>query len=125
MERGTSLREGFIINLESTRMTQLFGAKALIVAPYTDTLQVVDDLLAAKSLIGGTLVGGVINRVPHHRMAFVKDKMKPFFESRGIPVFAVLQREKMLMSVSVGELMEGLGERFSAVSPAWGNSSKA
>ena len=109
MEGGTSLREGFIIDLDATRMAQLLGAKALIVAPYTDTLQVVDDLLAAKSLIGDTLLGGVINRVPQHRMAFVKEKMKPFIESRGIPVFAVLQREKALMSVSVGELVEGLG----------------
>jgi len=109
MEGGTSLREGFIINLDPPRLSRLLNAKVLIVVPYTDTLQVVDDLMAAHSLIGDTFLGGIINRVPQHRMACVKEKVKPFVESQGIPVFAVLQRERALMSVSVSELMEGLG----------------
>ena len=109
MEGGTSLREGFIVNLHPPRLSRLLDAKVLIVVPYTDTLQVVDDLLAAQSLIGDTLLGAVFNQVPQHRMAFVQEKIKPFVEERGIPVFAVLQRDKALMSVSVGELMEGLG----------------
>jgi uncharacterized protein len=109
MEGGTSLREGFIVNLDPPRLSRLLGAKALVVAPYNDNLQVVDDLLAAQSLIGDILLGGVINRVPQHRMAFVQEKVRPFVESRGVPVFAVLQREKVLMSVSVAELMEALG----------------
>jgi len=109
MEGGTSLREGFIIDLDPPRLSRLLDAKALVVVPYTDTLQVVDDLLAAQSLIGDILLGGVVNRVPQHRLNFVREKVKPFVENRGIPVFAVLQREKALMSISVAELVDGLG----------------
>jgi BioD-like phosphotransacetylase family protein len=109
MEGGTSLREGFIINLDPPRLSKLLGARALVVVPYTDTLQVVDDILAAQSLIEDNLLGAVINQVPQHRVALMQEKVKPFVESRGIPIFAILQREKALMSVSVGELVEGLG----------------
>lgn len=108
MEGGTSLREGFIVSLDPPRLAKLLGAKALVVVPYADTLQVVDDLLAARSLIGDNLLGGVINQVPQHRIALMQEKVKPFVESRGIPIFATLQREKALMSASVGELVEGL-----------------
>ncbi len=109
MEGGTSLREGFIVNLHPPRLAGLLGARALVVVPCLDTLQVIDDLLAARSLLGDTLLGAVVNRIPQHRMGFVKERIKPFVESRGMPVFALLQREKALLSVSVGELVEGLG----------------
>ncbi len=109
MEGGTSLREGFIINLQPRRLAELLGARTLVVVPYIDTLQVVDDLLAARSILGDNLLGAVINRIPQHRVGLVREKIKPFVEDRGIRVFAVLEREKALLSVSVRELLEGLG----------------
>ena len=109
MEGGSSLREGHIIRLDTPRLSRLLKARVLVVAPFSDTVQVVDDLLAARSLVGDTLAGSVINQVPQHRVAFVEEKVKPFMEAQSIPVFAVLPREKTLMSASVDELREGLG----------------
>jgi len=109
MEGGTSLREGFIINLQPRRLAELFGARGLVVVPYIDTIQLVDDLLACRGSLGDNLLGAVINRIPQHRVRLVTEKIKPFVEKRGIRVFAMLQREKELLSVSVRELLEGLG----------------
>jgi len=109
MEGGTNLREGFIVNLQPRRLAELLGARALVVVPYVDILQVVDDLLAAHSILGESLLGAVINRIPQHRVGLVKEKIKPFVENRGIRIFGMLQREKALLSVSVRELLEGLG----------------
>ena len=75
MEGGTSLREGSIIALDPPRLSRLLGAKALVVVPYIDSLQVVDDLLAAYSMIGDNFLGGVINQVPQHRMDFMREKV--------------------------------------------------
>ena len=109
MEGGTNLREGFIINLQPRRLAELLGARALVVVPYIDMLQIVDDLLAAQSILGESLLGAVINRIPQHRVVLVKEKIKPFVENRGIRILGMLQREKALLSVSVRELLEGLG----------------
>ncbi len=109
MEGGTSLREGWIINLAPPRLSNLIGAKALVVVPYLNTLQVVDDLLAAQTWLGRSMLGGVINTVPPHYMSLVQDKVKPFVEGRGVRVFAAIPREKVLLSVSIAELVDELG----------------
>ena len=109
MEGGTSLREGWIINLAPPRLSSLIGARALVVVPFLNTLQVVDDLLAAQTWLGNTMLGGVINSIPSHLMGLMQEKVKPFVERHGIPLFAALPREKTLLSVSIGELVDGLG----------------
>ncbi len=109
LEGGNTLREGRMINLSAGRISELLGARALVIVPYVDTLQMVDDLLGAKASIGDPMMGAVINSVLHHRMAYTRDKVTPFLAARGVPVFAALPKEKVLLSVSVGELLEGLG----------------
>jgi hypothetical protein len=109
MEGGSNLREGRMINLSAGRISELLGARALVVVPYVDTLQIIDDLLAARLSIGEPMMGAVINSVFQQRMAYAGEKVKPFLEARGVPVFATLPRERLLLSVSVGELLEGLG----------------
>jgi hypothetical protein len=109
MEGGSNLREGRMINLSVGRIAELLGARALVVVPYVDTLQVIDDLLAARLAIGEPMMGAVINSVLQHRMVYAGEKVKPFLEARGVPVFAALPKERLLLSVSVGELLEGLG----------------
>jgi len=109
MEGGTNLREGWIINLAPPRLSGLLGAGPLVVVPYLDTLQVIDDLLSAKNWFGGTLLGGVINIVPSHLMNLVEEKVRPFLKERGVEIFGILPREKVLLSVSVAELVNELG----------------
>ncbi len=109
LEGGTSLREGRMLNLTAFRLSELLSARALVVVPYVDTTQVIDDLLVAQMLLGNTMVGGVINAVFPHRITYAEEKVKPFMERFGVPIFASLPKEKLLLSVSVRELLEGLG----------------
>ncbi len=119
MEGGTSLREGWIINLAPPRLSNLIGGKALVVVPCLNILQVVDDLLAGQTWLGSTMLGGVINSVPPHQMRLITEKVKPFLEGRGVSVFASLPREKVLLSVSIGELVHELdGEMLCCASAA-------
>lgn len=109
LEGGGSLREGWIVDLAPPQVSILLNAQVLVVVPYDSDLQLLDDLITAQVRLGDSLLGGVINRVPMHRLDFVQDQVKPYVERHEIPIFAILPRERVLLSVSVFELCEGLG----------------
>jgi hypothetical protein len=109
LEGGSSLREGWTIGLQAPQVAEWLGARALAVIRYDDDMQVMDDLLAAQAQLGSALIGAVINNVPRQRMPIAQEVCKPALEARGLPVLAVLPQERLLLSISVGELAELLG----------------
>lgn len=109
LEGGASLREGWLVDLSPPHIAELLGVKVLMVVPYGSDLQMLDDIITAKVRFGKNLLGIVINRVPKHRLNFVTTLAMPYIESQGIACFAVLPKDKLLMSVSVGEIVDGLG----------------
>ncbi len=108
-EGGASLREGSMIDLSPPRLSEFLGTHELVVVPYVDGLQVIDDLLTCRAQLGKSMLGGVINSVPKHRLDYIQKKMKPFIERLEVPIFAVLPKEQLLTSVSISELRDGLG----------------
>jgi BioD-like phosphotransacetylase family protein len=108
LEGGGSLREGWLVYLAPPHVSKLLNASALVVVPYENDLQVVDDLITALERFGGSFLGAVINSVPKHRSDFIHNEVKPFVEHQGIPVFAILPKKSVLLAASVGELSEGL-----------------
>ncbi|MEW5959687.1 MAG: phosphotransacetylase family protein [Chloroflexota bacterium] len=109
LEGGSSLREGWLVNLSPPQVADLLKARKLIIVPYTDNLQLVDDVLAARLRLGDSLLGGVINQVPPERLDYVRQKVKPFIEQQGVPLLACLPREKTLLTATVAEINEQLG----------------
>ncbi|HSR35517.1 MAG TPA: phosphotransacetylase family protein [Anaerolineae bacterium] len=108
LEGGCNLREGYLIGLPTPEVARRLGASALVVVKYNDELQVLDDALTARKRLGEPLIGVVLNAIPRQRMPFVQQTIKPALEARGIPVLAVLPQERLLLSVSVGDLVEFL-----------------
>lgn len=109
LEGGGSLREGWIVNLAPPQVSKLLKARPLVLVPYDHDLQLVDDLITARVRLGESLVGAVINRVPAHRIDFVHGQVKPYVESHSVPIFAILPKLRVLLSVSVAELADKLG----------------
>ncbi len=108
LEGGSHCMEGSLINLSAPLVADLMNARELVVIKYTSDL-VVDDVLGAKALFSDSMLGTVINAVPRQRMRFVQEMVKPYLEVRGVKVFAILPQERLLMSISVGQLASGLG----------------
>ncbi len=108
LEGGGSLREGWIIDLAPPQTAKLLQARGLEVVPYQSDLQVVDDLITARVRLEDRLLGAVVNRVPKQRLGFVQNQVKAYVEERGVPLFAILPLERVLLSVSVTELAEAL-----------------
>jgi BioD-like phosphotransacetylase family protein len=108
LEGGAQCMEGSVVGLSAPLVAKLLEARELVVIKYTSDL-VVDDALGAKVLFGDSMIGIVINAVPRQRMGFVQEMVKPYLEERGVKVFAVLPQERLLMSISVGQLADCLG----------------
>jgi len=109
LEGGSRCIEGLGAGLSCDAVTDLLEAKVLVVAKYDATaVIVVDDLLAAKQVLGSKMVGVVLNAVPRQHLDFVEHLVVPFLRERDIQVYAVLPLESIFRSVSVGELTEAL-----------------
>jgi BioD-like phosphotransacetylase family protein len=108
LEGAVSLREGYIIDMPSPVISAMLPVRPLVVTRYSSDLQVVDDLLTAQFRLGESLLGGVINAVPWPRLDFAHNILKPFLEKRGVPILGIMPRERLLLSVSAGDLAEGL-----------------
>lgn len=106
LEGGCNLREGYLVGLPTPLVGDLLNARELVVIKYNDDLQMLDDSLTSRVRLGDSLIGVVLNGIPRQRMPFVQDVVRPALQERGIPVLGVLPQERLLLSMSVGELAE-------------------
>jgi BioD-like phosphotransacetylase family protein len=112
LEGGGNLRQGYAIGLPTVQVATMLDARALVVVKFSDDLQVLDDALTARQRLEELLVGVVLNAIPRQRMPFVQELVKPALQERGVPVLAVLPQERLLLSISVGELAEFLSGKI-------------
>ena len=113
LEGASNLREGYVVDLappDLARIAREAGSEArgLAVIRYDDARSV-DHFLAAQKRLGDTLLGVVVNNVPAVHMEFAETVLRDYLENRGIAVFAVLPRQRILQATTVGELADGLG----------------
>jgi BioD-like phosphotransacetylase family protein len=112
LEGGCNLREGSLLGLTIVQVADLLGARELVVIKYNSDLQVLDDALMVRERLGDSLIGVVLNAIPRQRMPFIQEVAKSALEERGVPILAVLPQERLLLSISVGELAEFLSGRI-------------
>lgn len=100
--------QGLALGLSACEIADALDARVLVV----DTVEGVDlpdDVLGLRDCLGDRLAGVVFNRVHESRQAFVRDRLTPFLTQRGIEVFGCMPFDPALSSVSVSEIVEGLG----------------
>lgn len=111
LEGTNSWSEGALAELTTDQVLDLLNAPVLLVSRY-DHLHTIDTILTVQRYMSNRIVGVLINQVEKPRIDFVKNRVAPFLESRGILVLGILPHEPFLASVSVGELEEHLNGRF-------------
>ena len=94
--------------IAGSRIVETLGARAILIVRYESGLQVSQVMDAAK-MLGAHLLGVIINAVPQRRMDSVKATMVPALERSGFKVLGVLPEDRLLLTVSVGEMVEHLG----------------
>ena len=99
--------EGAMLHLSAPEVIELFDAHVIAIVRYQDTLSL-DIAAGLRAHFGERLTGVVINAVPRRQMRFVQKVASAVLEGRGLPVYAVLPRERLLSSISVSELIQEL-----------------
>jgi len=110
LEGGGSLREGYVMGLPTPGVAAALNSNVLLLVKYCfEDVRLIDDVLAAKALLGERLSGVVINRVPEEAMPFVNELAVPYFERHGVVVLGVLPEVHSLAALSVHEMIAVLG----------------
>ena len=105
LEGGSTLREGYAVDLPVENVAHELGSQVLLIAKYNEGIHLLDDILAAKSRLGDAMVGVLINRVPDEAITTVVEQSVPFLGGKGIPVIGVLPDDRTLAALTVGELI--------------------
>jgi hypothetical protein len=111
LEGSNNWAEGALVDLTPDRVMDLVRAPGLLISRY-ETLQTVDTILTVKRYMGDSMVGVLINQVEPPQLDYVNSHVVPFLERRGINVFGVLPRDRLLASVPVTDLIEHMGGQF-------------
>ncbi|GAB4437553.1 MAG: phosphotransacetylase family protein [Anaerolineae bacterium] len=118
MEGGANMREGTALGVRTVNVAREFDAPVLLVLRWDRPMYVVDGAMTAQyrfqQFEKDLLLGVVINSVPDTQRAFVNERIVPYLEEKGIPVFAVLPEHRNLTAISVEELLQVLGAELLA-----------
>lgn len=109
--------EGSIVDLSADQVSDMFQAPVLLINRYRSTLAL-DAILTVHRYLGDRLLGVLINHIEAPQLDFVRARIVPFLERRGIAVFATLAQDPQLAGVTVTDLHEHLGGQMIG-DPRW------
>ncbi|MGE5190280.1 MAG: DRTGG domain-containing protein [Gemmatimonadota bacterium] len=98
-----NLRDGIFLGLPPLEIIAAHGCRVLLVDRFEGEKSM-DQVLWAAGVLGDRLLGVVLNRVDRTRETFVRDMVRPFFDSRGIRIFGAVPADPLLDSVTVAAL---------------------
>jgi BioD-like phosphotransacetylase family protein len=108
---GGSLHEGTLLGLSSLRLARDFNAKVILVDNAEHEINV-DCIIRAKEGLKDNLIGVILNRVPPHKIDFIKKRVIPSFQRKQIDILGIIPLDPLLSSVSVRELQQILSGQF-------------
>ncbi|MBZ0158189.1 MAG: phosphotransacetylase family protein [Alphaproteobacteria bacterium] len=104
------LFEGATLDSNALTLIEETGGKALMVEAWRGDLSM-DTLLGGKRLLQGKFAGGVINKVPANALRHVEQNVKPFLGGKEVNIFGIFQKDSLLESITIAQLIEILHGR--------------
>ncbi|MDZ4167562.1 MAG: phosphotransacetylase family protein [Coriobacteriia bacterium] len=108
VEGPTEPAQGTAAGLSPASVADLLDACVLVIDRPRPT-DLPEDALFLGSALGSRLGGVVLNGIHEAHTTAVAERVVPFLESRGIPVFGALPHDPALGSVTVAEIVDALG----------------
>jgi hypothetical protein len=108
LEGANTWAEGSIVDLSSDQVSDMLQSPVLLILHYRSILSL-DAVFAVQRYLGDRLIGVLINQVEEPKLEFVRNRVVPFLEQRGIAVFGALPGDAQLAGVTVADLHEFLG----------------
>lgn len=113
LEGMSHLHEGRWLGLAPRQITKLLHASAILLVKFEHEL-VIDEILAAKDVLGQSLAGVILNWVPESKLPLINNAVVPFLTDQGVTVLGAVPRNQRMLAVSVAELVECLDGRVVA-----------
>lgn len=107
-EGGGTLREGYVVGLQTINVAKKLNSKVLAIIRYKDRRHLLDDVLTAKYRIGEDLGGVIINRVTADAQEFITRDAIPFLTNQGVKIFGILPESRALGALTLQELYDVL-----------------
>jgi len=108
VEGPTEPAQGACVGLGICAVARLLDAHILLIDRPRPT-DLPEDALWVGSQMGEHLGGLLLNGIDEARLPIVRDRIAPFLESKGVPVFGVIAQDPTLGSITVDEIVEALG----------------
>ena len=100
--------DGHALGLSAPQVAELTDAAVMVVVGYRPDLDL-DSMLHAKQLFGDRLIGITINGAPNRLVESISVRLTPFMERNSLKLFGIAPRDRVLRSITVGDLAEKLG----------------
>jgi BioD-like phosphotransacetylase family protein len=107
LEGPSTLEEGALFNLSLPEMAIALDAQVILVM-HSNTLGMIDQLVAAQKRLGPALLGVILNEVSEQDSELTHETIAPYLEQLGIPVLGLLPELSFLQGIRVSELVRYL-----------------
>ncbi|HEX9015325.1 MAG TPA: phosphotransacetylase family protein [Chloroflexota bacterium] len=110
VEGVSGLSEGYMVGLDARTTAGMLGSQCVLLVRPRDEM-IADTILSAKSWLRDRMIGVIFNAVPRGMVEFVTESLTPYLGRRGIKTYAVIPEDRMLMAVTVQDLVDKIGGR--------------
>ncbi len=105
-----NLFTGAILGIDALSLVKETDSKVMVVENFSGD-STIDNLTGLKKLIDKDFLGAVINRIPLNTLPYVRENIKPFLEKQGVRIFGLFEKDEILESITVRDLVALLGGR--------------
>lgn len=95
----------------SAGLAKALGARVVILARYNYPGDAAD-LVGAAETFGSSLLGVILNSVPHYRARDAEMRLSPALQARGLPVLGIVPEDRRMLAPAVRDLAQHLGGEF-------------
>ena len=109
LEGAGDVSGGAVLGLPDAEVARITGSRILLVSRYCDEYTI-DRIATYLKLLpeDAEFLGLVFNNTSAERMGFVREKVVPYFDRKGVRVLGVIPRNKALQAISAREIAGGL-----------------
>src|SRR5271157_1098085 len=99
------LFEGSTLGIDGASLIEATGSRVIMVEAWRG-YKSIDTLYGGFKLLGEQFIGGIFNKVPANSLSYVKEKATPFLERSGVTIFGIFQKDSLLESIAVRQIVE-------------------
>jgi BioD-like phosphotransacetylase family protein len=108
VEGPSDVFQGMAAGVQLCAVADLLDGRVLLV-DHPEHLELPDSVLGAADCLGARLGGIVLNRIHESRAHDILEHLVPFYATRGVTYFGMLEDDPTLGSITVSELVDALG----------------